>query len=443
MTPIKNFAEYEISEMNGFLPDVLLKELPGEFSEWDRIVKNLPKLIESKMIRQEVEKLPQLNVEKLVTLPEKRRAYSILCMIEQAYLFGGGGNLPHNPLSGESVPPQELPSQVAVPLHTVAENLGLPTALTHATVDLYNWELIDKNQPISLDNLKSIETFTGTIDEQWFYLVMVAIEAEGAPIIQYSQLLIELMMENDREGVTSCLDAIRKRLGNMAEIVRRTREKCDPKFFYHVLRKFLSGYNDKKTFQYGLKMSGVIDKRTKDSDVGTIGPMYVNYAGGSAAQSSLIQLIDRMFAVKHEKDSVKNFLKDMHNYMPRQHRKFLEYVENQYEHYSLKDYCMDQNLSEVYNQCLSELENFRKAHFGLVHTYILPFIEQMAHGEAKGTGGTELKKFLSATIDDTKSTQIRQGEQKKMYRCSPKTLGMLAMCTFIGYIGWRWGTPPY
>jgi len=63
---------------------------------------------------------------------------------------------------------------------------------------------------------------------------------------------------------------------------------------------------------------------------------YIDYRGGSAAQSSLIQLIDIIFEVKHKEKSVVNFLKEMHNYMPLQHKQFLQEMEKNFSKYSLK-----------------------------------------------------------------------------------------------------------
>lgn len=34
-----------------------------------------------------------------------------------------------------------------------------------------------------MENIMTLQTFTGSYDEQWFYLISVAIEARSAPII--------------------------------------------------------------------------------------------------------------------------------------------------------------------------------------------------------------------------------------------------------------------
>jgi indoleamine 2,3-dioxygenase len=44
---------------------------------------------------------------------------------------------------------------------------------------LWNLKLIFMNDNLNLNNLSILITFTGSTDEQWFYLVSVAIEAKG------------------------------------------------------------------------------------------------------------------------------------------------------------------------------------------------------------------------------------------------------------------------
>ena len=81
---------YGISK-NGFLPpDAPLSRLPHDYYEpWERIIEKLPSLIEAQQIRQWVDRLPVLSTRHLAREPEWRRAYSMLAIIAQGYIWTG------------------------------------------------------------------------------------------------------------------------------------------------------------------------------------------------------------------------------------------------------------------------------------------------------------------------------------------------------------------
>jgi len=56
--------------------------------------------------------------------------------------------------------------------------------VSHAAVVLFNWKRIDPRGPLNLDNIQSVNLFTGSMDEAWFYLVTVAIELAAVPAIR-------------------------------------------------------------------------------------------------------------------------------------------------------------------------------------------------------------------------------------------------------------------
>lgn len=83
-------ASYGISE-NGFLPaEYPLLRLPHAYYEpWESIVERLSELLEAKHIRQRVDALPVLDTSHLSSDSEWQRAYSILAIIAQAYIWQG------------------------------------------------------------------------------------------------------------------------------------------------------------------------------------------------------------------------------------------------------------------------------------------------------------------------------------------------------------------
>ena len=81
---------YGISK-NGFLPAIPpLIRLPREYYQpWESIIEVFPQLIETRQIRQLVDELPVLSTEYLETEAEWQRAYSMLAVITQGYVWQG------------------------------------------------------------------------------------------------------------------------------------------------------------------------------------------------------------------------------------------------------------------------------------------------------------------------------------------------------------------
>lgn len=81
---------YGISK-NGFLPAVPpLKRLPHTYYQpWEKIVEQLPTLIETQQIRQWVDELPVLDTSHLSSEAEWQRAHSMLAVIAQGYIWAG------------------------------------------------------------------------------------------------------------------------------------------------------------------------------------------------------------------------------------------------------------------------------------------------------------------------------------------------------------------
>ena len=82
--------QYGISK-NGFLPEEPpLQRLPQAYYQpWERIMEELPELIETQRIRQKVDALPILDTTQLGSEAEWQRACSLLALIAQGYIWTG------------------------------------------------------------------------------------------------------------------------------------------------------------------------------------------------------------------------------------------------------------------------------------------------------------------------------------------------------------------
>ncbi|MDX1521192.1 MAG: indoleamine 2,3-dioxygenase [Anaerolineae bacterium] len=373
-----NLAHYHVDSQRGFLPaEDPLRQLPSAYSAWEHIAAQVPALLLTERLRPELERLSPLAIEGLETNRHLQRAMLLLSVFGNAYVWAG------------PEPAPKIPLGVAIPLTQVAKNLGRPPIVAHASMVLNNWRRLDPTQPIALDNLDTLQLFLGGLDERWFYLTTVAIEAEGARALPALVPAIEAVAitqnEVSQSEVSRCeviersLQTVYTAIEAITTILLRIPEKCDPYIFFHRVRPFLAGWN----------APGVIYEGVSSTPV--------QYAGGSAAQSSLIQALDAALDIKHVDPQSRPFLMDMRTYMPPKHRQFIEALEASP---SLRQFIETNRrgnpaLVEVYNHCLQALDRFRKKHIELTVRYILhqtPETEQ-----AVGTGGTSFVPFLRKT----------------------------------------------
>ncbi|KIV88603.1 hypothetical protein PV10_08270 [Exophiala mesophila] len=413
---------YGVSARNGFLPEQPpVASLPDiYYAPWESILHCLPTLITTLSIRSEIDALPLLDTSRLHTEAEWQRAYSILGFLTHAYIWGGDR------------PADRLPPQITCPLLEVSEHVGLPPTATYSGLNLWNWELkpdqVDLTKP---ENLRSLQTATGTRDEEWFYLISVSVEAKGGPLIHAMLQCVEAVERGDDEAIEHHLRHMTVGIQELGTLLNRMHEHCDPQVFYHVLRPLLAGSK-------GMAAAGLPNGVFYDE--GNDHGQWRQYSGGSNAQSSLIQLFDIVLGVDHHAtgssetkklaDSSKtgSFIQEMRNYMPRRHGEFLSYMT---ERGHVREYVDKQDLGSTirstYNAAVDALVAFRNVHIQIVARYIInpsrcPPSERILQrrslnlatassraGEAgglekqqlAGTGGTMLIPFLKKTRDET------------------------------------------
>ena len=408
-------SKYSITR-KGFLPDKCLKEAPKDFKYLDCILEIIHSF-DTKAFRRVVDS--SKPKEKIITeyfendppRSEVEYLYSVLSIIVHKYLWGtyeeDFNDDKVKERSIREVQQTVIPKSIGHPWLESSKLLGIKPALTHGAVDLYNWSLKDNNKPFCLDNLKSNNLMTNSPSEEWFYLIMVAIEGECANSIRLMEeinYLLSNLDENGRVNKIRILNKLRElniELQKGCSIINRMYEKCDPHHFYNVLRIFLGGYSDKEVFPEGLQVNTFK------------GVVKIDSKGGSAAQSTLIPLWDAFLGVEHV-DHGKEFLMEMREYMPKLHR---EYLEEFSKNCVLKDYIKrnrDVDVLEKYKECVDSVTLFRKRHLQIVHDYIVRMKNKNnIHGD-KGTGGTPLRTFLSGLIDHVKTTgkELKNYEEK-------------------------------
>jgi indoleamine 2,3-dioxygenase len=319
---------------------------------------------------------------------------------------------------------QRLPPSISVAFLATAEHLEVHPVATYAALNLWNWTPNKANADFSYPNdLDSLHTQTGSIDESWFFIISNAMEARAGPLIKMMVEAMEAVEHDDVATIVLSLVGLRQSILDIGQLLERMDERCRPQYFYHEIRPFLAG-------SMNMEAAGLPNGVFYDEGDGK--GFWRKYRGGSNGQSSLLQFFDAVLGVEHTKCG--NFHQEMRDYMPGPHARFLDdieavanirqYVELHQENIELRD---------AYNAAVATLSGFRDKHIQLVTRYIilpsrmprLP-IEGDIHGdrvnlasastkmaagapltqELVGTGGTKLIPFLRTSRDETRDAAV-------------------------------------
>lgn len=378
--------KHHISVNRGFLPAVdPLTTLPDVFRPWEAIGASLSDLIKHHQLRDCVERLPVFPISEIKCEAEWWRAYCLLTFISHGYVW----------CEGDEGVASTLPEVLAVPWCAVADHLDMPPVVTHAAVVVYNWCKCNPCEELNRNNLTSLFSFTGSRDEEWFYLDTVLVEMDAAKgIREIPAILRNCNIPNNAELI-KCLHNVRQSIKAMQETIYHMRDKCNPTVFYTSIRTFHAGWMNSTVLPHGLLYKGVADTP-------------LQYPGGNAGQSSSIATMDVLLGVEHTGD-VKEFFMAQRCHMVKQHRMFLEELEAQV---CLRDHVRsscDSELLSSYNEAVDALVDLRDEHIRLVTLYIV--LQKGKDGgqaslQNKGTGGTAFMQLLKMARDDTKLAKL-------------------------------------
>ncbi|KAM7110652.1 indoleamine 2,3-dioxygenase 1 [Molossus nigricans] len=381
--------EYHIDENVGFALQNPLEELPHPYDVWISIVKELPLLIEKDELRAEAEKLPLLSIDDLQGHKMQRLAHLVLGYITMAYVWNQGDDAC-----------KVLPSNIAIPYCKLSEKLGLPPILVYADCVLANWKKKDPNGPMTYENMDILFSFPGADCSKGFFLISLLVEIEAAAAIQKIPTIFNAIQHMDKETLQNALDFVTSCLDRALKVFQQIRDHVDPHLFFNVLRIYLSGWKGNPKLPEGLLYEGVWDTPKM-------------FAGGSAAQSSTFQCFDVLLGIQHSASEAHaaDFLQEMRTYMPPAHQKFLHSLESAP---SVREFVLsqkDDNLCESYNKCVNAMVSLRNYHLQIVTIYIvIPARQQTKNTqpseeppeeENKGTGGTDVMKFLKTVRGTT------------------------------------------
>uniref|UniRef100_A0A3B4F918 Indoleamine 2,3-dioxygenase 2-like n=1 Tax=Pundamilia nyererei TaxID=303518 RepID=A0A3B4F918_9CICH len=324
-------------------------------------------LIESRKLRDLVDKMPVLSPDLLSDHRELRLAHLALGFISMGYVWQEGQHI--------------LPKALALPFWLVSRRLGLPPILTYADSVLANWKLKDPT-----GNMDLIFSFPGGDTCRGFFIVSLLVEMAASPGIMVSITSFEVFL-NISLTTESVLFP----------------DHVEPAAFHGKLRIFVSGWRNNPMLPRGVMYEGVSDE-----------PILLS--GGSAAQSSAIQCFDALLCIQHEEETGA-FLTRMRDYMPPAHRQLIETLS---VCPPLRDFilsCSNSDLCQAYNSCVSALVDLRNYHLNTVTKYVIipgnhaqsvgcPFRGVGTALNTTGTGGSNLMVFLKSVRNTTQKALI-------------------------------------
>ena len=368
---------------NGFLasPDPLGR-LSAEFDAWEAVGAQLHKLVLSEHLRPIIRKLPPFPAEKLRTERELWRAGTLLAYMTQLYVLG----------VVDGKPVGRLPAVLAKPFVNVTERLGVPPILSYALQGMYNWRRIDPDYPVEVGNLTLLNNFLGGMDEEWFVTIHVNIEAVAGAALRRLKPAQMAATAGDAATVSADLTTIGNTLHQMADLLRRMPEQCNPDIYYHRVRPFMFGWKDNPAMPNGLVYEGCFGDE----------PQF--YRGETGAQSSIIYAIDAALGVTHGQDEMRRYLDEMHDYMPPKDRAFVREVAAGESLRGFVERVDSAELTDAYNFAVDALTAFRRLHIEFAAMYILKPGRQST--DAVGTGGTPFTFYLKKHIRETEAFRI-------------------------------------
>ncbi|XP_006459692.1 hypothetical protein AGABI2DRAFT_177539 [Agaricus bisporus var. bisporus H97] len=453
--------DFDVDTRTGFMPpQPPLKRLPSAWEPWESSLDaaisqrlQLAEVVEkmeleqrfaetekSRAWRSYVAQMPCLTIEGLkVSERALRRAHHVLAWLLHFYIHTIS---PSDPLV--------IPRPLSIPLLQVSAELQLPPVVTYSDDVLYNWdykELRDDSKQDMLptiDNIRCQTTFTGTKDEEEFYLSAARIELRGTEALELMRLTMDETFVGDEIAVrriTGYLERMAIVIQELRGLLLDMKKTIDPEFFYERLRPWFRGL-DEDPWHKG--RTWVFEGRDEVEGWTTMEEV----SGASAGQSSLIQAFDIYLDIDVDSPptshmphpSGKSFPERMRAYMPRHHRAFLNHLRanprplRAFVLNAVEEGC-DAPILEAYNDALKAVKEFRDAHMIIVTLFIIGPARRSQKREAatlgnstekeiggestkeakrmenafkanekenlKGTGGTDLVKFLKGLRDQT------------------------------------------
>ncbi|KAF5357749.1 hypothetical protein D9756_001442 [Leucocoprinus leucothites] len=427
----RSLGDFDVDLHTGFFPPTPLPRLPPSFDLWENGLASATgrlclgdddseeaksKHVFGQTWRDDVGSWPLLSIAELETdLRLLQRAHYVLSWILHLYAH----SVPIFPVPPEVV---VVPKSIAVPLVEVSQLLGMAPVLTFADTVLWNYELINPAEPLSVTNIRFRHLFSGTEDEASFYRSSAKAELVGVEMLrvfdEYNRLSPNAGDYAAVSKVSRDLIRLSGIINEINEVIQSVRPTCDPHVFYWQIRPWYSGSgSDGPCWKY----EGV----PNDDELLRSGP--------SAGQSSVMHALDIFLGVDHQtirkkgsvetKNQHSQFMEKMRLYMPKKHRDYLVSLSTSSQ--PIRELAKEESiLRDPFNTAVAALQKLRSEHIKIACRYVVT----MAHtqsaigcpiasmwsrlqkdgssGNALGTGGNTVTSLLKHGRDATRQTAL-------------------------------------
>jgi indoleamine 2,3-dioxygenase len=384
--------DFDVSPTRGFLPleDPLLA-LSNEHEPWEDAIQNLSKRLMSGRVRNWLGRLPRLETDGLIDSQSLNRAMLILSYLGHAWVWG------------EQTPSDRIPENIARPWCEVAHKLGRPPVLSYSSHALNNWRRLDQSGRVELGNIVRLANFWGGLDEEWFVLIHIAIEAAAGPALLSAVELQESLHAQDPDAATQHLVNIAGVVRTLIAILERMRDNCDPYIYYHRVRQFIFGWENNPALPSGVYYEGVSD--------GSISGK--KFRGETGAQSSIIPTLDAALGLKFVGNELfMEHLLRLRDYMPPKHRMLIRAMEQNEADLKCREFVIQNtpiypSITDAFNSAIAAMHDFRALHLNLAGSYIArQDPHSVANPTAIGTGGTPFMIYLNDHVKQTLAQRV-------------------------------------
>ena len=283
---------FDITPTRGYLPpNDPLTRLNPTFRELEDLAAELPELLAAQRLRPKLEKLSLSDV-KFLYPNEYERAHMLAAFLVHGCIW--------EHWQEDRVTPV-IPASIAPFIVAVSKQTDHPPVLSYVSYALHNWRRIDPKGPVELGNIALMQYFLGGLDEAWFTLVHVAMEAQAGPAVHAALRAQEAAMSGDSAECERRLSTLHSALTSVNAVFWRMPERCDPYIYYNRVRPWIHGWKNHPLTPDGVVYEGVAEFDGKPQ----------KFRGETGAQSSITPLLDAALGVVHESSVLSEHLLEM------------------------------------------------------------------------------------------------------------------------------------
>ncbi|MEE9451524.1 MAG: hypothetical protein V3V61_02070 [Gammaproteobacteria bacterium] len=383
-------SDFGITAKRGFLPahDPLSASI--HFPTLKTVAQELPKLIACRQVSEWLKNFELPFPTENCIIEDYQYAARILSFLGHGYVWEDPQN-----------PKDRIPENLAQPWVQVMSQLDRPPVLSYASYAMDNWCRLNNNEAIELGNIALLQNFLGGLDEEWFILIHVSIEAKAGEALDGIIEALQACSKNEIEKVVQALSKTASAQEQMNKTLTRMGERCDPYIYFNRVRPYIHGWKDSPALPNGVIYEGVAEFKQQPQ----------KFRGETGAQSAIIPVLDAAFGVQHGDDPLVHYLREMRDYMPPKHRDFIHKLENIKTNdgrplllaYILDNKKKQNQLWQVFSDCINQLVRFRTIHYEYADQYIHKQSKKNSTNPTDvGTGGTPFMRYLKKHLEDTK-----------------------------------------